>query len=394
MIGRCHAATPERPAGLGPLLRDTCGLPVYQDDALGIIRALTGLSIPETHRLYKRATRKAVTEDQGRLLADEFRGLCQERGFPAETAAEHWQLLTHFRRYTFCKSHAVSYALLAWQVVAAKAHRPLQFWAAVLNNNQGVYPRRVYVEALKRAGFRVLLPCVNRSAETFVPEGDGVRTGLGAVATLAEEVRGRVLDKRSWGGPYLDLADFRRRVRPGPEALAALVRCGALDFTGLPRPALFLEAGLQVRLSQEGPALLPGRFAEGWSPRDYDVARRRADERALLGFVADVPMLSLFRPHLPPDAVRSVDLPRHKGRRVRVAGLAATGRFAYTQKGLEVQFITLEDEWGLMEVTILPRTCRLVRSLTVGPYVVEGAVEEQFGVFSLAAERVTLVGPA
>jgi DNA polymerase III alpha subunit len=59
-----------------------------------------------------------------------------------------------------------------------------------------------------------------------------------------------------------------------------------------------------------------------------------------------------------------------------VAGLAATGRFAYTQKGLEVQFITLEDEWGLMEVTIFPGTCRLVRRLTVGPYIVEGVVEE------------------
>jgi hypothetical protein len=79
--------------------------------------------------------------------------------------------------------------------------------------------------------------------------------------------------------------------------------------------------------------------------------------------------------------------------RVRVACLAARGRFAYTQRGLELQFITLEDEWGLMELTLLPRTCPLVRRLTVGPYVVEGLVEEQFGVFSLTAERVTLVAP-
>jgi DNA polymerase III alpha subunit len=79
--------------------------------------------------------------------------------------------------------------------------------------------------------------------------------------------------------------------------------------------------------------------------------------------------------------------------RVRVAGLVATGRFAYTERGLDVQFITLEDEWGLTEVTILPRACRLVRRLTVGPYIMEGVVEEQFGVFSVTAERVTLVAP-
>ena len=385
---------PELPAGLGAVLGETYGLPVYQDDALGVIRALTGLSVPESHRLYKRATKKNLTEEQDRLLAEEFRRLCAGRGIPQETIAEQWLLLTHFRRYSFCKSHAVSYGLLAWQVVAAKAHRPLQFWAAVLNNNQGVYPRRVYVEAVKRAGFRVLLPCVNRSAEAFAPEGDdGVRTGLGAVATLPEEVRGRVLAERDRGGPYRGLADFRRRVRPGPEALAVLVRCGALDFTGRPRPALFLEADLQDRMKPQGPELLPCRPDGGWSPPDYDAARRRADEQELLGFVADVPVLSLFRALLPPDAVRSVDLPRHWGRRVRVAGMVATGRFAYTQKGLEVQFITLEDEWGLMEATIFPLSCRLVRQLTAGPYVLEGVVDEQFGVFSLTAERITLVAP-
>ena len=384
--GRARAGASRR---AGSLLRDTYGLPVYQDDALGVIRAFTGLSVPESHRLYKRATKKNLTEEQDRLLAKSFRRLCAGRGIPAETVAEQWLLLTHFRRYSFCKSHAVSYGLLAWQVVAAKAHRPLQFWAAVLNNNQGVYPRRVYVEAIRGAGFRVLLPCVNRSAEAFAPEGDdSIRTGLGAVATLPEEVRGRILAERDRGGPYGGLADFRRRVGLGPETLAALIRGGALDFAGRPRPALFLEADLQDRIKPQGPELLPCRPADDWSPPDYDAARRCADEQELLGFVADVPMLSLFRALLPPDAVRSIDLPRHKGRRVRVAGLVATGRFAYTEKGLEVQFITLEDEWGLMETTIFPGTCRLIRHLALGPYVAEGVVDEQFGVFSLTAERV------
>ena len=237
----------------------------------------------------------------------------------------------------------------------------------------------------------MLLPCVNRSAEAFLPEGDGVRTGLGAIAALPREVRRRVLDGRRKDGPYRGLADFCRRVAPGPEALAALIRCGALDFTGRNRPTLFLEADLRARA--RGPDGISGddAGASQWAPEDYDVGRRRADEQQLLGFVADAPMLSLFRPLLPPDAVRSVDLPRHKGRRVRVAGLVAAGRFVYTGKGLQAQFITLEDEWGLMETTIFPRTCRLVRGLTPGPYVAAGVVEEQFGVFSLTAERFTPV---
>ncbi len=380
---------PTLPKCLEPVLLDTFGLLVYQDDALGMIRALTGLPIPDTHRFYKKAT-KRVNEEDDRKLAEEFRQLCLARGIPEAVIAEQWRLLTHFRRYTFCKSHAVSYALLAWQCTYAKAHRPLQFWTAVLNNNQGVYPRRVYVEALKRVGLRILLPCVNRSVRPFVPEGtDAVRTGLDAIATLPEEIKDRLLQDRQRDGPFRSLADLRRRVDPGPEALATLIRCGALDFTGRNRPDLFLETDLQphtaaVELFDGGPPL--------WTPTDYNTDRRRADEWELLGFVADRPLAELFRPHLPAGLVRSVDLPRYKGRRVRTAGLVATGRFAHTERGVEMQFITVEDEWGLMEVTLFPGTCQLVPHLTLGPYLAVGVVNEQFGVFTLTAERFTLVG--
>jgi error-prone DNA polymerase len=377
---------PPLPACLEPILRQTYGLLVYQDDALGMIRALTGLSVSETHRFYKRAT-KRVPEDVDRQLAEEFRQLCLARGIPEATIAEQWLLLTHFRRYTFCKSHAVSYALIAWRCAYAKAHWPLHFWTAVLNNNQGVYPRRVYVEALKRAGLRILLPCVNRSEEKFTAQDGAVRTGLGAIATLPGELWQHILIERGQRGLYRDLADFRGRTQPGPEALATLIRSGALDFTGHNRPALFLEADLLDHAAAAG-ALFDDIGALTWIPSDYDAERRRRDEWQLLGFVADVPMLSLFRPRLPRNLVRSVDLPRYKGRRVRAAGLVATGRFAHTEKGLEMQFITLEDEWGIMEVTIFPGTCKLVTHLTLGPYVASGIVDEQFGVFTITAEAL------
>jgi DNA-directed DNA polymerase III PolC len=383
---------PPMPACLEAVLRATYGLLVYQDDALGMIRALTGLSIPATHRFYKRAT-KRVSEEEDRALAEEFRQLALARGISEATIAEQWQLLTHFRRYTFCKSHAVSYALLAWQCAFAKANRPQPFWAAVLNNNQGVYPRRVYVEALKRAGLRMLLPCVNRSAGPFTPEGtDGIRTGLDAIATLPAEVKERLLSERHRHGPYRDLTELRRRIDPDPEALATLIRCGALDYTGRSRPNLFLEVDLQ-----DGTRSRNELFADdgelAWLPRDYEADRRRADEWQLLGFVVDRPLMALFRPHLPGGLLRSVDLPKYKGRRIRTAGVVATGRFAHTERGVEMQFITLEDEWGLLEVTLFPGTCSLLSHLTLGPYVVVGVVEEQFGVFTVTAEQFTLLSP-
>src|SRR5206468_1844347 len=133
----------------------------------------------------------------------------------------------------------------AWKAVYLKAHYPLYLWTAALNNNQGMYPRRVYVEAIKRAGIRLRLPCVNRSADTFTIEEDAIRVGLGAIVSLAEELRAALLADRQAHGPYRDLADFRRRLEPGPEGLGLLIRCGALDFIGLPRPTLFLQTDLQ-----------------------------------------------------------------------------------------------------------------------------------------------------
>src|SRR5205807_3784757 len=110
----------------------------------------------------------------------------------------------------------------------------------------------VYIEAIKRAGITVHLPCVNRSDEVFTAEEDGIRTGLEAIASLNEGFRAALLADRARRGPFRDLADFRRRVNPGPEALTLRIRCGALDFTEKTRPALFLEADLEKVAARTG----------------------------------------------------------------------------------------------------------------------------------------------
>src|SRR5947209_11201004 len=160
------------------MLRPTQGLMLYEDDALRVLQALTGLDVPEAYRLFKRVTKLQGGGAEADELGREFLEACAAQGVPGALAAEQWVQLTKFRHYTFCKSHAVSYGLLAWLGAYLKVHHPLCFWTAVLNNNQSSYPQRVYVEAVKRAGIRLLLPCVNRSAGPFAIEGDAIRVGL------------------------------------------------------------------------------------------------------------------------------------------------------------------------------------------------------------------------
>ncbi len=373
---------------LGPILRDTMGLMLYEDDGLAVIQALTGLAAPDADRFRKRVA-KHRTEEEALALTKEFLAACDRHGTPRPAAAEMWVQLAKFNHYSFCKSHAVSYGLIAWKAVLLKARHPLEFWTAALNNNQGMYPRRVYIEAIKRAGISLLLPCVNRSRGPFAPENGAIRTGLDAIASLDEALRVAILAERERSGPYCDLADFRRRVQPGPEALALLIRSGALDWTGQPRPALFLASDLQDRAGPDTELFRDESFG-GWQPADYATMRRYRDEFALLGFLVGPPLMSLFRSSVPSDSITSRDLARLVGRRVRLSGLVATARHTPTSDGRDMQFVTLEDEWGLIEVTLFPGTCEPVAYLQMGPYTVTGRVEEQYGVVTVTAEEFKL----
>jgi len=370
------------------ILPEGHGLMIYEDDALRLIRALTGLEAAPADYLRKRIA-KHQTDDEARELRAEFLDRCREGPpphLPAALLDEVWDHLSKFNRYSFCKSHAVSYGLIAWHGAYLKAHHPLAFWTAALNNNQGSYARWVYVEAIRDAGLALLPPCVNRSADTFAVEGASIRAGLGAIAGLSQELRQRLLDERA-GGPYRSLADLRRRVEPGPEGLALLIRAGALDGFGQTRPMLYLRAQQPTRREPAGPELfddLPP--PPDWRPRDFDLKRRLRDQWETLGFVLDVSLMDVLRPKPPgqgPPVIASTDLPRHRGRVVRVQGLVATARLTHTSDDRPLQFVSLRDAHGLAEVTLFDGACPAVPYLTLGPYTATGVVEEQFGVFSV-----------
>jgi DNA-directed DNA polymerase III PolC len=397
---------------LESVLGETQGLMLYEDDALRVMQVLTGLSAPEADYFRKRIA-KHRTPEEAASLTQEFLSACARNGIERAVAGEIWVQLAKFNHYSFCKSHAVSYGLIAWEALGLKVQHPCRFWTAALNNNQGMYPRRVYIEAIKRAGIAVLLPCVNRSDDDFTVEDAAIRTGLSAIGSLPEELRLALFADRTRHGPYRDLADFRQRLHPGPEALALLIRCGAFDFTGQTRPALFLEESFSPEVRKgDGhrcakhpsgragngarPLFGPQRLFDddpnpAWSPADYTRVQRLHDEWDVLGFVVGPPMMALFRHSVPPDVQTSRDLAGHIGKPIRLAGLVATARLTPMVDGRTMQFITLEDEWGQVDVTLFPGTCPPLPYLTLGPYLVRGVVEEQYDVLTVTAQSLQKV---
>jgi DNA polymerase III alpha subunit len=363
-----------RERGLDPspdvdLLRDTHGIMLYEDDAMVVASALTGLSLAEGDR-FRRRVQKLRTDEERRAVSAEFVAAAARHGTPRDVAEAWWIQMAKFNEFSFCRAHAASYGVLAWASAWLAAHHPAAHWVGALNNNQGLYDARVYLEQAKREGIRVLLPCVRRSGVEFALEDGAIRTGFHRIFGLEAREIEAILAER----PFDSLEDFLARVKLSAPSLRALALCGALDTFGVPRPQ----------------ALLFARSKGGKVPPipDFTEAEKFAHELDLLGLSARRHILAHLAPG--PRAFDSRGLAAAAGRRVRLLGIMATARITVTAASEPMEFLTLEDEHGIFEAVLFPAVFARCRRYigTIGPYEVVGRVEERYGAAAIRAEAV------
>ncbi|GAG00439.1 unnamed protein product, partial [marine sediment metagenome] len=244
---------PRLDPGLEKVLNGTYGILLYEDDAMLVAKCLAGLPIEEADR-FRRAITKWRTQDELQRVTEHFLRRCVSHGTDPELARGMCKQMAKFNSYSFCRAHAASYALLAYAVAYLKAHYPAQFWVAALNNNAGMYEKRVYIEAAKRSGIRILLPCVNRSETEFTLEEESIRVGLTRVAELSQKSIKRIIRTRRTR-PYDDLRDFQERTGVGPKETENLIRCGAFDFISMIRPLLLWQLYTQKAVARHSSRL-------------------------------------------------------------------------------------------------------------------------------------------
>jgi DNA polymerase III alpha subunit len=401
---------------LEPVLRETFGVPLYEEDVMRIAATVTGLALEDGDVL-----RRAIAGGSGNAI-EEMRGVflsrAHRRRYPPETARAIWDGLLQFGSFAFCKAHAAGYGVLAWQAGWLKAHYPAEFSVALMNHHAGMYDKRTHLEDAKRRGVAVLLPDVNRSEETFTVERGAIRIGLERVRGLRVAARDTIIEQRR-RRPFASLEDFLARVPVTRPELDALIAAGAFDFTGRTRPelfclaasafALFRRAGrrganTRVRAGAQdaGTAAADLFELEALPQASWDtptIAEFSREERLwlewhVLGLCAHDHPMRAFRNE--PAARAAIPLREAEllvGKRVRVAGLVAARRAVPTKQGTQMLFVTLEDETGLLECTLFPpvyaRHRGVVRDL--GPYVAEGRIEEQYGAPTLNTERIARV---
>ena len=365
---------------LAPILGNTYGIGVYQEQMMQIARDLAGFSLPEADTLRKAIGKKikSLLEEQKEKLITGMRA----SGIDAKTALVIWELFPPFARYGFNRSHAVCYALIAYQTAYLKAHWPAEFMASLMTA-EGFEVERVafLVDEARSLGIVILPPSVSSSNATFtVVSPREIRFGLGSVKNVGTNVVEAVIAARASGEPFRSIDELVERVPSkdlNKKSLESLVKCGALDEFGERGQLLAnLERVLDYARTIEktraaGQASLFGGADGGIrsalrldAAPPADKKDRLAWEKELLGLYVSEHPFEEYRERLAGKATAVARLGEHpKDAVVSVAGLVAGVDRIVTKAGTPMLFVKLEDLTGKAEVLVFPRVLEKTAAL-------------------------------
>ncbi|MEW5701016.1 MAG: DNA polymerase III subunit alpha [Candidatus Zixiibacteriota bacterium] len=349
-----------------PVLKDTYGVIVYQDQVMQVAAELAGFSMAKADTL-RAAMGKKNAEIMARMKG-EFIGGAVTRGVEEATAEKIFEFCETFARYGFNRSHAAAYALLAYRCAYLKAHHPVEFMAATMSSETGDTDRiRVLMRECRRLGLSVDPPDINASGAAFTALGDRILFGLSAVKNVGESAVLSVVRSRQEGGPYTSLFDFTARVdgrAVNRRALEALVCSGAFDRVPGHRAQILAvvedamswgaQSAADRRVGQA--SLFAAGEQESTAPALPDVPRWTkeqlwAKEKEVLGFYVSGHPLQAYADDLKLFATATTDqageLPDESD--VQIAGVVTQVRTQTDRKGQLMAFLTLEDFGGSIE---------------------------------------------
>jgi DNA-directed DNA polymerase III PolC len=378
------------------LLEETYGVMVYQEDVIKIAHHFAGLDLGEADVLRRAMSGKYRGRKEFDRIRDKFFDNCRERGYADELSKEVWRQIESFGGYSFSKAHSASFAVESYQSLYLKTYFPMEFMVAVINNFGGFYSTELYFHELRRAGATVHAPCVNRSSELTNISGSDVFVGLVHIKELETQMRGRILDARASGGPFLHLQDFMERTAIGQEQANTLIRTGALRFTGKNKKELLWEANfLQKKVKESAGSsagLFPSRPLEFRLPELVQLPIEDAlDEIEILGFPLCDPfsIVDIERS----DHTTARELAGLLGKQVELLGYFITQKPVRTIKGEVMQFGTFLDRNGdWMDTVHFAEVTRRTPLTGRGFYEMKGKVVEDFGVFSVEVHQVRKAG--
>ncbi len=400
-IARMHGKEPVeyKHPQLEPILSETYGIIVYQEQIIQIAAQLAGYAPREADQIRKAVGKKIKAKiEEHRSM---FVNGAENNGITKEVAEAIYGDIEFFARYGFNKAHAADYALVTCQTAYLKAHFPVEYMAALLtverNNTEKV---GLLVGECRAMGIPVLPPHINHSGIEFVIEdraegralsqsnGPAIRFGMSAIKNVGESPIGEILVAREQDGPFADLDDFCNRIdlrKVGRRALEGLIKVGALDGFGPNRSQLLALVDRMINLSSSTRKATSGQQASLFELDGFDVPQTGsilypppeakeisqkevlAWEKELVGaYLSDHPMQKYMADIRAANTtlLSELDETMH-GRQVNVAGVVASVRLHQSKKGEPMAFVEIEDPQVTREVIVFPRAFATHKELLV-----------------------------
>jgi DNA polymerase-3 subunit alpha len=238
-----------------PLLKETYGVMVYQEDVIKVAHHFAGLSLAEADVLRRGMSGKFRSRDEFQKIRDKFFNCCARKGYPEEITAEVWRQIESFSGYSFSKAHSASFAVESYQSLFLKAYYPKEFMVAVINNFGGFYKTEIYIHEARRCGAIIEAPCINQSRIKTCIKKDRIFLGFVHLKSLESKVAQDIVNERERGGDFRSLSNLIKRVSMGLEQIIILIRIGAFRFTGQTKKELLWEAHLQYHGKRPGPVV-------------------------------------------------------------------------------------------------------------------------------------------
>ena len=385
---------------LKPILKDTQGICIYQEQLMRIARDLAGFSLAEADVL-----RKAVGKKIESLLLEQKEKFIQgmiNQGIDKRIAQKIWEWVLPFARYGFNRAHSAAYALISYQTAWLKAHYPVEFMSTLLTAERNDIERMSsLIDQTRKMGIDVLPPDLNESFSFFsvVPKKNQIRFGLAAIKNVGEGIAETIIAERKTGGPFASMNDFISRVKSkdlNKKSLESMIKAGVFDqFAERNRLLSNIDVLLEVSRESQRARMMGQRGLFDAQPTGNSISLQLKEaplanehdlllwEKELLGLYVSSHPLKKVQNILKRRALSIALLEQRQGRgqRIRIGGIISSMKKILTKSGKPMMFLNLEDLTDKIEVVIFPsildRYPGLLRENKI--VLVEGRMDRKMG---------------
>ena len=397
---------------LEPVLKETYGVIVYQEQVMKIANVLGGFSLGESD-LLRRAMGKKKPEEMEKMK-DKFVLGAKGLGFPVKKAEQVFELMAYFAGYGFNKSHSAAYALISYQTAYLKAHYPLELWAALLTNALDDTEKiGVFLVGAKDMGITVMAPDINESEFDFsLRSGSKILFGLGAVKNVGKQAVDAIIEMRNESGPFKDFQDFIRRIegkKVNRRVVEALIRAGVFRSLGIKRSVAMealdplLEWAEKAKQSKKSPmvSLFKEFTVDPEIPPalpdlpEWDERTLLKEEREALGFYLTSHPMANYGDLIQKLSTKTTGEIESlaEGSMIGVFGVVSSLKILRTKKGDRMAQCLLIDLEGSIEVVLFPDIFQGIESRLDAdiPLLVSGSLERNDFGTKIRATRVDTI---